>query len=219
MPVRNDTELIQFNGWTLRVRPAETKPARLLLLIHGWTGDENSMWVFTRDLSSAYWMIAPRAPQAAEPSGYSWRPFQPQTENRPTLEMMRSSAEGLIRLVDGYAASVAVDAGQFDLAGFSQGAVMANLLTLLYPQRVRKAAALAGFVPRGLEAVIARRPLEGKRMFITHGTLDDQVSIESARASVVLLEQAGAQVTYCEDEVGHKVSAGCMHALKSYLQD
>lgn len=219
MPARNDTELIQFNGWTIRVRPAEVKPARLLLLLHGWTGDENSMWVFTRDLSPAYWMIAPRAPDKAEPSGYSWRPFHLPSGNGLTLKMMYPAAEGLIRLVDEYAASAGVDAGQFDAVGFSQGAVMVNVLALLYPQRVRKAAALAGFVPRGLEEVLAHHPLEGKRVFVAHGTLDDQIPVERARASLALLEQAGAQVTYCEDEVGHKVSAGCLHALKSYLQD
>ena len=34
-----------------------------------------------------------------------------------------------------------------------------------------------------------------------------------------LLEQAGASITYCEDEVGHKVSLHCMKALRAYLED
>ncbi|NTW12833.1 MAG: hypothetical protein HGA30_05945, partial [Anaerolineales bacterium] len=55
MPDLNNTSLIQFNDWTLRVRPATVKPARLLLLLHGYTGDENSMWVFARDLPHHYW--------------------------------------------------------------------------------------------------------------------------------------------------------------------
>jgi predicted esterase len=45
------------------------------------------------------------------------------------------------------------------------------------------------------------------------------VTIDRARASIELLEQAGAQVTYCEDEVGHKLSANCLRALENYLQD
>jgi predicted esterase len=45
------------------------------------------------------------------------------------------------------------------------------------------------------------------------------VPVDRARASIGLLEQAGAQVTYCEDEVGHKVSAGCLRALKEFLKD
>ena len=54
-----NTELISLDGWTLRVRPAQTADPRLLVLLHGWTGDENSMWIFAKRLSPAYWMIAP----------------------------------------------------------------------------------------------------------------------------------------------------------------
>ena len=69
-----DTQLIQFEGRTLRIQESTLQPSRLLLLIHGLTGDENVMWVFARDLPAHYWMVAPRAPYAAEPGGYSWRP-------------------------------------------------------------------------------------------------------------------------------------------------
>jgi hypothetical protein len=34
---------------------------------------------------------------------------------------------------------------------------------------------------------------------------------------VELLERADAKVTYCEDEVGHKVSVTCLRALESYF--
>ena len=112
-----------------------------------------------------------------------------------------------------------MDALQFDLMGFSQGAAMVNLVAMLYPHRVRKMGVLAGFVPSGLEELISQRPLAGKNIFVAHGTQDNMVPIDRARASIELLEQAGAQVTYCEDEVGHKVSSTCMRALESYLQD
>jgi phospholipase/carboxylesterase len=207
------------------VRASQAEHPRLLVLIHGWTGDENSMWVFTRGLPSNYWIIAPRAPNPAETSGFSWRPHQPEAFGRPSLEALRPAADGLIRLIDEYSASVThrglcqLDVLQFDLAGFSQGAAMVNLVGMLYPHRVRKMGVLAGFVPSGLEEIILQKPLAGKAVFVAHGTQDILVSIERARASINLLEQAGAQVTYCEDEVGHKVSSACMRALESYLQD
>ena len=153
MQTATNTELIEFNNWTLRVRASQSVNPRLLVLIHGWTGDENSMWVFARGISSDYWMIAPRAPHAlrAESSGFSWRPPQPETFGRPSLEALRPAADGLIRLIDEYSASVKVDALQFDLMGFSQGAAMVNLMGMLYPHRFRKMAVLAGFVPSVLE--------------------------------------------------------------------
>lgn len=217
MQTATKTELIEFNGWTMRVRTSQVEDPRLLLMIHGWTGDENSMWVFTRKFSSDHWMIAPRAPHAAQPQGFSWRPLQATTFGRPSLDMLLPSAEGLIRLVDEYAASVKVDAAQFDVIGFSQGAAMTNVLGLLYPERVRKMGVLAGFVPSGLDDYIARRALAGKHIFVAHGTQDEMVPIDRARASIQLLEEAGATITYCEAEVGHKVSADCLRALEEYL--
>ncbi len=220
MPDPNNTSLVEFQNWTLRIRESASASPRLLLLVHGLTGDENSMWVFARNLSSAYWMVAPRAPYRAEPSGYSWRErFDSSQFGRPTIEQLRPGAETLIRLMDEYAASAGIDASTFDVLGFSQGAAMCNLLAFLFPDRIRRTGILAGFVPGGLEALVSQRPLEGKPFFVTHGTKDDMVSIERARQSIAVLEQAGARVTYCEDEVGHKVSVNCLRALKDFFSD
>ncbi|MFM8876383.1 MAG: hypothetical protein ACKOGC_09960, partial [Anaerolineae bacterium] len=57
----------------MRIRPAESTNPRLLVMIHGLTGDENSMWVFARRFSSKYWIVAPRATHPAIPQGFSWR--------------------------------------------------------------------------------------------------------------------------------------------------
>ena len=219
MPVENNSTLIEFNDWTLRIREAQSASPRLLVMLHGWTGDENSMWVFARRISHDHYLIAPRAPHPADSSGFSWRPPQALTFGRPSLEMLQPAAEGLIRLIDEYSASVKLDASQFDLMGFSQGAAMVNVVGLLFPQRVRKMGVLAGFMPSGLEENISKKPLAGKNIFVAHGTQDQMIPIDRARASMALLEQAGAHVTYCEDEVGHKLSANCLAALEKYLND
>src|SRR5574342_128538 len=119
MPAPIETEVIEFKGWTLRTRPAQVHSARLLVMVHGLTDDENSMWVFARGLPDEYWVVAPRAPHAAEAGGYSWRPEPDGDLGRPALETLAPSVDALLALVDGYAASVALDARQFDLVGFS----------------------------------------------------------------------------------------------------
>jgi phospholipase/carboxylesterase len=219
MPDLNSTALISFEDWTLRIRESTQPSPRLMLLIHGFTGDENSMWVFARDLSANYWIVAPRAPYVSEQSGYSWRPPQFENMNMLSLDLLRSSAEALIHLVDEYSASVGVEASTFDVMGFSQGGAMSSLLAFLYPERVRKIGILAGFVPNGLEELISQRPLEGKPFFVAHGTKDEMVPVDRARASIKIFEEAGATVTYCEDEVGHKVSVTCLRSLKSFFGD
>ncbi|HKI52738.1 MAG TPA: hypothetical protein VJ987_01340, partial [Anaerolineales bacterium] len=186
----SNTSLIEFNSWTLRIRKAERSPVRPLLLIHGLTGDENSMWVFARDLPKHYWMIAPRAPHAAEPFGYSWRTVHPGTFGRPSFEQLLPAAEALIRLIDEYQASAGIDASpersrshperrrRIDVMGFSQGAAMSSVLAFLYPERIRKVGILAGFVPSGVEEYIPNRPLNGKKIFVAHGTKDEMVPVD-----------------------------------------
>lgn len=218
MSGENNTLQMTYNGWTMRVRHAAQKPARFLLLLHGWTGDENSMWIFTRNFPSDMWITAPRAPHPAEGGGYSWRPPHPGTQGLPTLSDLKPAAESLIRLVDDLSASAGVDAAQFDVAGFSQGGALTNTLALLYPQRIHKAAVLAGFMPGGVDDFLARRVLVGKPFFVAHGTQDDLVPVERARTSIELLERAGAQVTFCEAEVGHKVSLECLHGLEAFWE-
>jgi phospholipase/carboxylesterase len=186
-------------------------------MLHGWTGDENSMWVFARNFPTDYALLAPRAPHPAPQGGFSWRPPRVDSFGRPSLDDLRDAAEGLIRLVDGYAAKGQIDAAQFDVMGFSQGAALSNVLTCLYPHRIHKAGILAGFMPSGMEEIIAQKPLAGKPIFVAHGTQDNMVPIDRARASMTLLEQAGAHVTYCEAEVGHKVSADCLRGLESFF--
>jgi phospholipase/carboxylesterase len=217
VPDPSNTELINFNNWTLRVRKTTHPSPRFLLLIHGLTGDENSMWVFARNLPENYWMVAPRAPNPAEPSGYSWRLPQFENMDKVNLDLLQSAAEVLLQLVDEYSASVGIDVSTLDVMGFSQGAAMSNVLAFLYPARIRKVGILAGFVPSGLESLVSQRPVDGKPFFVTHGTKDEMITVDRARASVALLEQAGAKVTYCEDDVAHKVSVHCLHALKDFF--
>jgi phospholipase/carboxylesterase len=104
------------------------------------------------------------------------------------------------------------------LIGFSQGAALSSMLALLHPDRIDRLAALAGFLPEDAASLVTSKPLEGKKVFIAHGTRDDRVPVERARQAVEQLKQAGAQVTYCEEDVGHKLSAGCFRGLGSFFK-
>jgi len=212
------TETLTLNGWTVRFRaPISPGPHPVMLLLHGWTGDETVMWVFAAHLSPRYLLVAPRAPYETPRGGYGW---QPSLETSwPSLEALRPAADGLLALLDTLAAHPRTAAGRyglFDVMGFSQGAAVAATLALLYPQRVRALALLAGFLPDGAGALTASRPLAGKFVFAAHGAQDALVPVGRARQGVSLLQQAGAQVTYCEDAGGHKLGASCARALRAF---
>jgi phospholipase/carboxylesterase len=80
-------------------------------------------------------------------------------------------------------------------------------------------AGLAGFLPEGSADWVGSRRLDGLPVFIAHGAQDELVPVVRARQAVETLQQAGAQVTYCEDDVGHKLSANCFRALQAFYED
>jgi phospholipase/carboxylesterase len=104
-----------------------------------------------------------------------------------------------------------------DLIGFSQGAALSYTLAILYPDRVRAIAALSGFLPEGVMELLAKRPLDGKAVYITHGRQDDKIPVAQARSTVDMLRESGAQVTYCESDGGHKVDPDCFNGLADFF--
>jgi len=183
-----------------------------MLLLHGWTGDENSMWAFAHDLPAGAWLLAPRAPHLAD-AGYSWRV---RTAGWPAYDDLRPSAVLLLDLIERWGIGNAVDTSRVDLLGFSQGAAMCVAFALTYSTRVRRMGILAGFAPPGADSLAAARPLEGKPVFVAHGTQDQTVPVEYAHLTVKFLEDCGADVIYCESDTGHKVGADCRREMTAF---
>lgn len=215
--MENETRLIEIGDWKIRVRaPEGAGPHPFLLLLHGWTGDENSMWVFASRLPRHYYLAAPRGIFTTSMSGYSWHPEL--EEDWPSINDFEPALEKLMDLLTPENFPE-VDLHTFQAAGFSQGAALTYSLALRHPERVTNFAGLAGFMPEDAAGLILEKPFEGKRAYITHGTRDDLVPVEKARQAVELVEDAGAKVTYCEDDVGHKLSATCFRGFEKFFSD
>jgi phospholipase/carboxylesterase len=217
MPTATDSQLLTLKDWTFRLHMPLVKPTHVLVLLHGWMGDENLMGVLARNLAPEIAILSPRGLFAVPEGGYSWRTIQPGTWGLAALEDFRPAAQSLIAFMDAWADSVGMKINQFDLMGFSQGAALTYTLALLYPQRIRQLAALSGFIPEGGQALLTGHHLSGKPVFISHGRQDDLVPVERSRQAVVQLEQAGALVTYCESDTGHKISKECLKAMEMFL--
>jgi len=161
------------------------------------------------------WLLAPRAPYASEEGGYSW------VESARSLDVpfeeYIKSARRVVEWIDQLDELPSHVRQKAHLVGFSQGAAVCYALALTHPHRIGRLAGLSGFMPSGAEMTAADRPLQGKTCLIAHGTLDQRVPISRAREAVRVLETAGAVVHYCEDKVGHKISASCFKRLQTFL--
>ncbi len=208
MPTTIEPQTLYDQGNILRYRPPLTIPRRIVLLLHGWTGDETSMWVFTRALSSQ-WLLAPRGPITATPQGFGWV----EHKHPAHFQDFSTAAQTLLRQLDRWQHLLNLPDLPLDVVGFSQGAALAISLTLSAPQRFQRLACIAGFLP--FQAPIV--PLKGLNCLIAHGSQDSIVPIEQAQIAFKHLSACQAQVQFCEAEVGHKMSASCFQSLEGFL--
>ena len=217
-------ETVEYNGWTLKVRnPEGDGPHPVLIMVHGWKGNEDVMWIFSPRIPKEYLILAPRGLKESPDGGYGWHVHQ--EGELPTVDEYRPSAAKLLELIQQLGSEQhrtfwngRADFLNANFMGFSQGAALCGVFALLYPERVGKLACLAGYLPENVSELTASKPLMGKDIFVAHGTQDDVVPIERARQAVEVFEQAGARVIFCEDDIGHKLSADCFRGLGEYFR-
>ncbi len=195
----------------VKVPEGVTAPSPTVVMVHGWLGNEKVMSVFDRLLPPGVVLVSPRAPLEVEPESFGWFLH---------LGDDTGFAAGLADLrafITALPAAYPVDPAQVVLMGFSQGAAISLALALSAPALVQGVACLAGFVPGQAAAWATPGKLAGKPIFIAHGQTDETVSIDQARAAHTLLAQAGAEVSYHEYAVGHKLNAAGMNDLNAWL--
>lgn len=195
-----------------RVRAGSDPHVPPILLIHGFGGDENVLWVVQSALPDGGFMAAPRGPYPAGIGGFAWRA----EDVGPTgsISDLGTGVDALAGWVKVLTDDFGVDEKAAVLVGFSQGSALAFSAVALGAVHPFALVALAAYLPEG---DLVR--LRGIPVFWGHGTLDDKVPAQRAREDVARLEAAGAAVTYCEAEVGHKVGVECMRGLKRWLRD
>jgi phospholipase/carboxylesterase len=218
--VKTEISTFQIDQWLIRYRsPDGDGPHPVIWLLHGWTGDENSMWVFASRLPERYLLLAPRGLYSTPMGGYGWHSMTGE-KVWPWVDDFRPAIDQLNVLMDHWpAAAPPADFSRFRIAGFSQGGALAYSYALLHPRRVLALAGLASFLPDGAAIYLQDRRLQGIPVYISHGIKDQLVPVARARQAVQLLDQAGALVSYCESEVGHKLSADCFKGMEIFFEE
>ena len=210
---------IRVDEWTIKLREPEiVEQAPVVLLLHGWTGDENSMWVFAKKLSEKALLVAPRGlypSRHANLAGFSWvEETLVKWADRQDFEF---GIGRLNALIDQLSKRYPANFETLNPVGFSQGAALTGAYLLSYPEKVRKLAMLSGFLPAGVSPSDA--DLADVDIFIGHGSLDATVPEEKAQEANLLFQAAGGNVRYCLTEVGHKLGADCFRAFNHFFKD
>jgi phospholipase/carboxylesterase len=203
---------------TYRERPAAGKPDGLLVLHHGRGADESDLLALADHLDPErrLHVIAPRAPLQLGGPGYHW--YVVPRVGYPDPETFRSAYAQLAQLHDEAWERLGLSPEQTVLGGFSMGSVMSYALGL-GPDRPAPAGILAfsGFVPtvEGWEPQVPRPT----KVFIAHGRGDPVMEIGFARRARDLLERAGMDVMYLEDDHGHWIEPAHARAAAAWLDE
>ena len=193
-----------------------SRPAPAVVMVHGWGGDESVMWIFKQAAPAGVALITPRAPLDLGEEGYAWfRHNGPKT--RPEPASLTAGIAHLHRFLTSLPELYPIDPARLVLIGFSQGAMVSNGLVLTHPNRVIGMASLAGSFPEVPEAMPEADLLAGFPVFIAHGTRDEIVPLSAARQTREAYTWLGAEITYGEYAVGHKMNVQAIKDLKAWL--
>jgi phospholipase/carboxylesterase len=195
-----------------RVRVGLDPSVPPVIMLHGKGGDEKAMWVLESALPEGGLVASPRGLYPLSDGGYQWK--ESTTGNWPTISNFARAGEALQKTVDDLESRFELDRKRLVLMGFSQGAALAFAgvaLGMLHPAAL---VSLAGYLPEGDIDL-----LRGSHVFWGHGLRDDFVPIARAREDVTRLKSIGAEVHYCETDIGHKLGVECARGLDLWLSD
>lgn len=200
------------HGWVFNyLKPDGIPQNPPLILLHGLSGDENSVVPLVTQIIRSRWMIALRGILQAEDRGYAWAKARSRTQND-----FRQSAQAFLIQWPNIRSLLGIESEIVDLFGFSQGAAMASMLLLAKPDLVRRVALVSGFVPDA-DSSSPLPSLKEHQVLISHGTQDNIIPFERATQAARFFQLLGAEVNFCQSDTRHKISASCLKEVETFF--
>lgn len=192
----------------------------LLLLLHGYGSNEADLFSFAEELPEDYYVISARAPYDLQYGSYAWYAinFDADENKFSDHDQARTSRDLIANFVDELIANYPIDANNVTLIGFSQGAILSYAVALSYPEKIKKVAAMSGYL--NLDIVTENYPsndFSNLKIFASHGTADQVIPVDWARKTPAVLERLGIETTYKEYPIGHGISPQNFYDFRKWL--
>lgn len=194
----------------------DDRPVPAVVMVHGWGGDESVMWIFKQVLPEGVAIFTPRAPLELKEGGYSWFEHDEKTQVAD-LDSLEQGIDRLEQFVKSLAKLYPVQAERTLLMGFSQGAGVSNGLIRKNPQGIVGIASLSSLMPSLPDDMPQVEDLAGLPVFIAHGTEDETIPVSQGRHMRDVYTELGADVTYQEYKVGHKMTSQGLKDLTTWV--
>jgi phospholipase/carboxylesterase len=196
---------------------AQTTPAPVLLLLHGFGSNEHDLMGLAPYLDGRFHIVSARATYDIG-FGYAWYYLYGVPGYLQHDDASRArSLEMLKKFIRELPERVGVQADKIYLLGFSQGAVMSLNVALTAPDLVAGVIAISGYLDDQVEPLVVPETLEEKHFLVMHGTQDDLIPVKGGRAVRDYLQSTPASIAYHEYPVGHTIHPDALEVIREWL--
>lgn len=192
----------------------------LLLLLHGYGSNEEDLFSFAAQLPDEYFIVSARAPYSLPPYGNAWYAitFDSDMNKFSDDKQAIESRDLIIKFIDELIVAYPIDKDNVTLLGFSQGSILSYAVALTHPEKIKRVAALSGY----LNMDIVGKSLHAEdvtkvKFFISHGVVDQVIPVEWARKAPEFLKNLELDVEYHEYNSGHGVAPQNFYDLVDWL--
>ena len=206
-------------------RPAEPAAGQLpwlLVLMHGVGSNERDLMGLAPYVPPQFHVLSLRAPYAMGQDAHAWFQFTVDADgtrhiNVPQEQKSREIVQHTVQLA---ASQLGVPAERVVVGGFSQGGIMALSLLLTQPQLLRAAMIWhSRLLPEALPVQAPAEAMEGKALWVSHGTYDNVIPLTSAHAIRDHANALPLTLSYHEYPGAHEIRPEELSASMQWLRD
>lgn len=192
----------------------------LLLLLHGYGSNEEDLFSFATELPEEYYVVSARAPYELGYGSYAWYAinFDADENKFSDINQAKQSRDLIAIFIDELIENYSIDATNITLIGFSQGSILSYAVALSYPEKIQRVVAMSGYLNIEMAKLgYEKNDFSNLKIFSSHGTVDQVVTVEWARKAAPVLHQLGIDVVYKEYPIGHGISPQNFYDFKNWL--
>ena len=166
------------------------------------------MFSFASQIPDEWLVISARAPYTVSDGHYKWYDVK-MVDNKITINFSQEeeSRKAVLKFMDEIISFYHADRNRIVLAGFSQGANMASVVSLTAPEKIMGFAIFSGrFIEEIKPLISTSASLRLVKCFLAHGNRDYMLPIAYARENQQVIQLLGISVTFSEDVSAHTIS-------------
>ncbi len=189
----------------------------LMILLHGYGSNEDDLMSLAPFMPQEYLVVSARAPKKLSENSFAWYNIDRSSGTIKTEVSETENAKNqIITFIQDIQKKYKVDKNKVVLFGFSQGAILSYSVAFSKPDLVKGIAVMSGRL-LDEDKPLLKHDLSKLKVFISHGTADKMLSIDSGRSAAKLLQEHKVNTTYKEFNDGHTINQEMMTSFLEWL--